>query len=598
MRKNILILQMIGLILTFVCPNVSGQTWNLTWSDEFDGTGPPDPAKWDRPEYMRHNNWNGPDGWWEQDDSYLDSGNLVIRVRRVPNRNADSDAYDYNTGAIRTLGKFTQTYGKFEIRAQMPIMQGWWVAFWMMQGDVCRLGSGGVDGSEVDIFEGWGWTDKISHAVHWDCYGAEHRLVDRNEYIPGIRSGWHTFTLVWNPSIYIFYVDGIERWRTPAGGVCNQPGYIKLTGELSTNSPAISDSWAKNPEGVPYPDYFRVDYVRVYSASPGVVFYQNTDHGGASSQSIQPGTYTMTQLAGMGVSNDWASSVQIPNGWMVTMYEHDNFSGQSWTLTGDTPNFAVLSPMSANDKVSSCVIDTNLALNKPATQSSTLTGFSTAAAASAVDGNTDGNFLHGSVASTSDNSTNQPWWQVDLGAPAKIATVNVWNRTDCCSPRLTNYHIFVSDSPFTSATVAGTQAQAGVKDYFHVGIAGTPSSIVINDTGRYVRLQLESTDVAINLAELQVYGTLMNTSARLKANDRVSSDNNQSTVTVSPNPAVSTIRVSGAAAGSNFRIVNSNGQTVHNTTQTYINVESLAKGVYFLQITSGSNKQTVKFVKL
>lgn len=598
MKKNLLILPMIGLILVLVCPNASGQTWNLTWSDEFNGTGAPDSTKWDRPQYNRQDNPDGPDGWWDQDDSYLEGGNLVIRVRRVPNRNADSDPYDYSVGAIRTLGKFMPTYGKFEIRAQMPVMQGWWVAFWMMQGNQNQVGNGGVDGSEVDIFEGWGWTDKISHAVHWDGYGPGSGSVSSIEDIPGIRTGWHTFTLIWNPSIYKFYVDGIERWTTTGAGVCNQPGYIKLTGEISTKPAAITDNWARNPEGVPYPDYYLVDYVRYYSASPGVVFYQNVGYGGASSQSIQPGTYTMAQLANMGVPNDWASSIQIPDGWMVTMYEHDNFTGQSWTLTGDASNFAVLAN-SANDKVSSCVIQyvgANLALNKPATQSSTF-GLPTAVAASAADGNKDGDFFHGSVASTSDNSTNQPWWQVDLGAAAKINAINVWNRTDCCSSRLTNYHIFVSNSPFTSATVAGTQAQAGVKDYFHAGIAGTPSSIVVNDTGRYVRLQLESTDVAINLAELQVYGTLINTTARLNANNKVSSSNNHSTIQVYPNPAVSVIHVSGAAAGSNFRIVNSSGQTVHNTTQKDINIEKLAKGVYFLQITSGISRQTIKFVK-
>ena len=44
---------------------------------------------------------------------------------------------------------------------------------------------------------------------------------------------------------------------------------------------------------------------------------------------------------------------------------------------------------------------TNLALGKPAAQSSTLTGWGSAVGASkAVDGNTDGNFSDGSVAHT------------------------------------------------------------------------------------------------------------------------------------------------------------------------------------------------------
>ncbi len=37
---------------------------DLIWSDEFDGTGEPDVLKWERQEYNRRNNDNGPDGWW------------------------------------------------------------------------------------------------------------------------------------------------------------------------------------------------------------------------------------------------------------------------------------------------------------------------------------------------------------------------------------------------------------------------------------------------------------------------------------------------------------------------------------------------------
>ncbi len=243
-------------------------TWNLVWWDEFEGTGAPDPSKWDRPEWNRRPNSDGPDGWWDQDDSYLENGNLVIRIRRVADRNDDGDPYDYSSGAIRSLGHFEQTYGKFEVSAQLPAEQGWWVAFWMMQGDQGSVGDGGVDGSEVDIVEAWGWTDKIQHAIHWDGYGADHQSVGTSENIPGIRNGFHTFTLLWYPDLYVFLVDGIEMWRTTGGGVCNQPGYVKITGECSTESWAITDSWSRDPADATYPDYFLVDWVRVYEYVP------------------------------------------------------------------------------------------------------------------------------------------------------------------------------------------------------------------------------------------------------------------------------------------------------------------------------------------
>ena len=87
----------------------------------------------------------------------------------------------------------------------------------------------------------------------------------------------------------------------------------------------------------------------------GVVAFQDTQYGGTPSSAIPKGSYTGSQLAARGWANEWASSVIIPAGWRIIMYEHDNFSGASWTLTSSNANFVALSP-SANDKVSSVVI--------------------------------------------------------------------------------------------------------------------------------------------------------------------------------------------------------------------------------------------------
>jgi beta-glucanase (GH16 family) len=238
---------------------------DLIWSDEFEGTGAPDGLKWERLEYNRRNNDNGPDGWWSNEDSYLDgNGNLVIRVRKIDNRNSDSDSCDFSVGMVRSKGRFEQLYGKFEIRCMLPTQPGWWVAFWMMQGDVSSVGNGGVDGTEVDIVEGFGWTNRVQHAFHWDGYGDEHQSMGHTVVPVGIRTGFHTFSMEWYPEMYVFYIDGEETWRSEGGGVCNQPGYIKVTGEISTEEWAINSYWANHPSKATYPDSFVVDYVRVY----------------------------------------------------------------------------------------------------------------------------------------------------------------------------------------------------------------------------------------------------------------------------------------------------------------------------------------------
>lgn len=90
---------------------------------------------------------------------------------------------------------------------------------------------------------------------------------------------------------------------------------------------------------------------------------------------------------------------------------------------------------------------TNLALGRPAHQYNT--GFG-GDAARAVDGNTDGNWANNSVTHTYGDYQN--WWQVDLGSVQAISTIEVWNRTDCCSERLRNFYVFVSDVPFQGST--------------------------------------------------------------------------------------------------------------------------------------------------
>jgi hypothetical protein len=63
---------------------------------------------------------------------------------------------------------------------------------------------------------------------------------------------------------YVFLVDNTEVWRTKAGGVSKVPAYVKVTGELSTESWATNEEWSNDPELATYPDYFIVDYVRAY----------------------------------------------------------------------------------------------------------------------------------------------------------------------------------------------------------------------------------------------------------------------------------------------------------------------------------------------
>ena len=190
-------------------------------------------------------------------------------------------------------------------------------------------------------------------------------------------------------------------------------------------------------------------------------------------------------------------------------------SGGTYTVTPSlsgytfTPPSQTLSNLSSNQTVNftatAVTNSSNLALGKAATQSSTLTGFGPAGASNSVDGNTDGNFFHNSVSHT--NLDANAWWQVDLGTSATIGSVTIWNRTDCCSDRISDYWVFVSNTPFLATdTPATLQSRAGTFSSHQTTFPNPSASIVVNAAGRYVRVQLSGTNY-LSIAEVQVFGS-------------------------------------------------------------------------------------------
>jgi RHS repeat-associated protein len=142
----------------------------------------------------------------------------------------------------------------------------------------------------------------------------------------------------------------------------------------------------------------------------------------------------------------------------------------------------------------------NLAWGKATSQSSTSTG---GVSSRGVDGNTSGNWGDNSVTHT--NLDHQAWWQVDLGSVQQIGTLRLWNRTDCCSERLSNFYVLVSDNPFSSTDLTTTINQSGVSSYYTAGQAGSRTEIGVGRSGRYVRVQLAG-DNYLSLAEVEVMG--------------------------------------------------------------------------------------------
>ena len=128
------------------------------------------------------------------------------------------------------------------------------------------------------------------------------------------------------------------------------------------------------------------------------------------------------------------------------------------------------------------------------------------AAGRAIDGNRSGVYRMASVTHTNINNNDLPWWEVTLTDEVLVDRIVLHNRTDCCSERLNNVHVFVSDTPFGGATLAELLADPDIWHEYLAGEQPREKVVSVGQPGRYVRVQLAQSG-ALSLAEVEVFGS-------------------------------------------------------------------------------------------
>jgi len=243
--------------------------WTLTWSDEFNGPegSPVDPSKWVTE--------TGGNGWGNDEleyytsrsqNSYQREGNLVIKVLQESYTGADGVARNYTSARLKTLGKFDQTYGRFEARIKIPRGQGIWPAFWMLGNDIDKPGWPAC--GEIDIMENIGKEPVMVHGtIHGPGYSGAQGIGSPYSTSDGkaVADGYHVFAVEWEPNVIRFYVDEhLYATRTPADlpkgakWVYDHPFFLLL-------NVAVGGGWPGSPDATSaFPQEMLVDYVRVY----------------------------------------------------------------------------------------------------------------------------------------------------------------------------------------------------------------------------------------------------------------------------------------------------------------------------------------------
>ncbi len=256
--------------------------YKLVWADEFNGTGAVDPANWSFENgFVR----NEEQQWYQPDNAFQKDGYLIFEARKEnpintrlnPNYVAGSTDWrksrqyiNYTASSIKTVGKQSWLYGRFEVRAKVTNQTGTWPAIWTL-GNSCEWPSNG----EVDIMENYGgnilanyaWGTNTRWTAKWDS--VKQNVV--NTFIskdPNWLDKFHIWSLDWDENAMSIYLDGVllneVNLNTTLNGTANCSGdnpfrkkqYLLLNLALGGAGGSVAN--------LSFPTQYIIDYARVY----------------------------------------------------------------------------------------------------------------------------------------------------------------------------------------------------------------------------------------------------------------------------------------------------------------------------------------------
>jgi beta-glucanase (GH16 family) len=201
----------------------------------------------------------------------------------------------YTSGMINSWHSFSQQYGYFEIKADLPAGQGLWPAFWLMPED-------GAWPPELDVFEVLGNDpDKLYTTAHSNASGS-HTMATKGTDVADTSAGFHTYGVDWEADKITFYFDGKEVYETATPADMHKPMYMIA-------NLAVGGSWPGNPDSsTPWPAQMKIDYIRAWDSNPYADDDPSTGGGGAPTAVSPAAANGLDGTAGADVIAGQASS--------------------------------------------------------------------------------------------------------------------------------------------------------------------------------------------------------------------------------------------------------------------------------------------------
>jgi beta-glucanase (GH16 family) len=161
----------------------------------------------------------------------IETGALAITASKV-----DAAGMPFVSGALSTY-PFAQTYGYFEMTAQLPRGRGLWPAFWLLPADDTWP-------PEIDVVETLGHTPGIDYTSIHTRDPAMPRDFTQPNRVADTSAGFHSYGVDWGPQTITFYFDRRKLLSRPTPADMHKPFYLTLN--LAVGGPG---SWPGTPDG-------------------------------------------------------------------------------------------------------------------------------------------------------------------------------------------------------------------------------------------------------------------------------------------------------------------------------------------------------------
>ncbi len=187
---------------------------------------------------------------------FSDQGGVlsINATQAAPGSNPNNLPYD--SGVITTYKSLAQTYGYFEVRAELPAGQGLWPAFWLLPANNNYT-------SELDMFEVLGSDPTTLYSTTHGATGGIWSSDSQALHVADTSAGFHTYGVDWEPTTVTYYMDGQAIATAPTPSSMNTPMYMLLN--LAVGG---AGSWPGTPNSATgFPASFKIDYVRAYATA-------------------------------------------------------------------------------------------------------------------------------------------------------------------------------------------------------------------------------------------------------------------------------------------------------------------------------------------